>query len=335
LEKSAELLKKLSKAFGPSGYENEVIDIIEEELEGVCETRRLKSGSLLAIKNGDGRGKLMVSTHIDEVGLVISKVKNGYGRLVPIGGIDPKVLPSQVVKIKTRDGFQRGVVGMLAPHLQKGEKQDVDFNSLFVDLSCAPAAQVGDMAVVDTVAECIGDEHFHGKALDDRASVVALILALKELSRFKTHADFYALFSSREEVGMVGAMTGTFEVKPDLGIAVDVTFGDNDSPHAPKIEINKGPAISIGAATHKNSYDLAIKVAKQYDIPYQIEPSPGRTGTDADAVQLAYRGVPVLLFSIPEFYMHTPVEVVSLNDVKWTARLLSAFATEWGGINAH
>ncbi len=336
MKESVELLKELSMAFGPSGYENEVVDVIEKELRDICETKRLNSGSLLAVKKGNGEGKIMVSTHIDEVGFVISKIENGYGRLVPIGGVDPKILPSQLIKIKTREGFQSGVVGMLAPHLQKKEeKKDVDFNSIFVDLSCAPAAQVGDVATVNIESERMGEEYFHGKALDDRASAVALILAIEELSKVKEHADLYALFSSQEEIGMLGASTGTFGVKPDIGIAVDVTFADNDLAYAPKIEIGKGPAIAIGPVIHKKSYDLAVKIAKQYDIPYQIEPNPGRTGTDADAIQLAYKGVPVLLFSIPEFYMHTPVEVISLKDMKWTARLLSTFAMEWSGIDVH
>jgi endoglucanase len=330
LEKISLLLKRLSEAFGPSGYENEVVDLLGEELKEVCETRRLSSNSLLAILKGNKKGKVLFSAHLDEIGIMISKIENGYARIVPIGGVDPKILPSQRVKIRTSKGFQHGVIGMLAPHLQKGEKKDVTFDSLFLDLSCAPDAKVGDVCVVDAEATRIGENHFSGKAMDDRASVAALVTAVKTLAKIEERPNVYALFSSREEVGTIGALTGAFEVKPDIGIAIDVTFADNSASNAPEINLGQGPALSVGAGTYKKIYDVMVEVAKDENVKYQIEPNPGRTGTDADAIQLSYKGVPVMLISIPEMYMHTPVEVIDLNDVWSTSRLLSAFAIKWG-----
>ncbi len=330
LEKIENLLKALSESFGPSGYEDEVVKVVEKELNGICETRRLSSNSLLAILKGKKKGKVLFSAHIDEIGIMISKIEDNYARIVSVGGVDPKILPSQRIKIKTSKGFQYGIVGMLAPHLQKGDKKDVTFDSLFLDLSCAPDAKVGNVGVVSCEATKIGKEHFSGKAMDDRASVTALITALKMLAGMEKHTDVYALFSSREEVGMIGALTGSFEVKPDVGIAIDVTFADNDSSNAPEIKLGEGPALSVGAGTYKKIYDVMIDVAKSENIKYQIEPNPGRTGTDADAIQLSYKGVPTMLVSIAEMYMHTPTEVVHLKDIWSTARLLSNFALKWG-----
>ncbi len=330
LKKISVLLEKLSNSFGPSGYEDEVIDVLKEELNGICDLRRLSSNSLMAILPGNQPQKILFSAHVDEIGIMISKVENGYARIVPIGGVDPKVLPSQRIKIKTSNGFQYGIIGMLAPHLQKGPRKDVTFDSLFLDLSCAPDAKVGDVGVVDVKASTLAQEYVSGKALDDRASVTAVVMALKKLSYVENRPSVYALFSSKEEVGMVGALTGAFEMKPDIGIAIDVTFADNDSKHAPKIELGKGPALSLGVGTYMEIYDIMVETAKEEGIDYQIEPNPSRTGTDADAIQLSYKGVPVMLVSLAQMYMHTPVEVISLKDVWSTARLLSAFTLKWG-----
>ncbi len=331
MDKIEELLKKLSQAFGPSGYEDEVIDIVEKELKDVCDLHRLSSNSLLAVLEGNKKGKMLFSAHLDEVGIMLSKIENGYARIVPVGGVDPKILPAQRVKIRTIEGFQHGVVGMLAPHLQKkGKKGNVTFDSLFVDLSCAPAAKVGDVAVVEASPFKMGKYLFSGKAMDDRASAVALITAVKMLAEVQSRPNVYALFSSREEVGMIGAMTGAFEVKPDVGIAIDVTFADNSSNNAPDVRLGRGPALASGVGTYRKLYDIMREVAENENVKYQIEPIPGRTGTDADAIQLAYKGVPAVLVSIPEMFMHTPVEVVSMKDLWETARLLSAFAVKWG-----
>ncbi len=323
-----ERLERLSRAFGPSGYEEEVLKMVEKMLEGKCVTKRTNSGSVLAFLKGNGKSKILVSTHVDEVGLMISKVEESFARIMPIGGVDPKVLPSQKVRIRTAKGYEYGVIGMLAPHLQKGEKKNIDFDSLFLDLSCAPDAAVGDPAVIET--ECVvGKDFIAGKALDNRASAVALLTALEMLSNSRDHADFYALFSSKEEVGGVGAMTATFEISPDIAVAVDVTFADDDSPNAPEIKLSKGPALSTGAGTFSRIREAMIETAERYGINYQVEPIPGRTGTDADVMQLAGKGVPVMVVSIPQMYMHTPTEVVNLKDIWETSRLLASFASEW------
>ncbi len=332
MKRTIEMLEKLSKAFGPSGYEDEVLELIEKFVPKGCQIERTKSGSLIAFLKGVGKERLMFSTHIDEVGLMISKVEGNFARMVPIGGVDPKVLPSQKIKIKTTKGYEYGVVGMLAPHLQKGERKNVDFDSLFLDLSCASNAKVGDPAVVDS--NCIaGNDFFAGKALDNRASAVSLLLTLEMLSNTKKHSSVYAVFSSREEVGAIGAMTTAYEVEPSVAIAVDVTFADNDFPNAPDIKLSNGPALSTGPSTFAEIKNVMSKSAEKNGIKYQVEPIPGRTGTDADAIQLSRKGVPVMVVSIPQMYMHTPCEVVNPFDVWETARLLASFASEWSERN--
>ncbi len=324
----ARLLINLSNAFGPVGYEDEVHSVIREAIGPfVDETYTDEIGNLIAVKKGSGK-RIGVFTHVDEVSLVISRVdERGFARFEELGGVDPKVLISQKVKIRSRDGKERsGVIGMLAPHLQKRETRGEvpSFDELFIDASINPDYEkigVGDLAVVDILAFEMNGK-VAGKALDDRACAAISIETARELSKYSTTPTVYFVFTTREEVGAIGAKGAAEALEIDLGVAMDVTHHDKEND----VELGKGPALTVGGPNiHKKYFELLDKHAKDNEIKVQYDFSSGRTGTDADNVQIASTGVPTLLLSLPEMFMHTPVEVVQVSDVAGTARLLAGF----------
>jgi len=324
------LLKSLSAAYGPPGREREVRELFKEYVNGlVDEVYEDTSGNLIVKKYGQHKGTVFFSAHMDEVCFLVSKVlPEGFLRLEGIG-VDPKLLPSQKVWIHTRSGKQlRGVIGMLAPHLQTEETRSKlnGFEDLFVDVSMSDFSEisVGDFVTFDNESFTVGD-FFFGKSLDDRSCGVIIVKMLERLSALKHDFDVFAAFSSREEIGAFGARTASYELQPDIGIALDVTHAIDTSPNYPKNEFGKGPAISVGAIPHRKISNLLIETAKQNGIPYQVEPSPSRTGTDGDQIQLETIATGVV--SLPLRYMHTPYEQICVKDIEESARLLALFVS--------
>ncbi len=327
------LLKELSQIHGPSGYENLVLSVIEERIKPFVDSVwKNKVGTLVSFKKGEGKEKLGIFAHVDEVGFVISKIEpDGFARLETIGGTDPKVLYAQRMKIFTRKGVATGVVGVLPPHLQKEEdrKSVPGYDKIYVDLSCSSLAaevRVGDVCVIDSEPIELNGK-LSGKALDNRASCAALILAAELLSNFKNKADVYFIFSSQEEVAGPGAVSIAYELLLDKAIVVDVTHANEKIPQLPMIKLSEGPVIGVGPVIDKEFYKALLELAQKNNVKIQTEPLPGRSGTDTDEVQLTRTGIRTMLISIPLMYMHTPVEVVDPKDVEETARLLALATT--------
>src|SRR5699024_8142074 len=165
-----------------------------------------------------------------------------------------------------------------------------------------------------------------GKALDDKAGIVAMHECIKELSTIEHESNIYCVSTVQEEIGMRGAYTSTFNINPDIGIAIDVGFGF--TPELQKkntLDMGKGPGITLGGNIHPGLRNQMIKIAKEYNIPFQNEVTPGPTGTDARAMQITKKGIPTLCLSIPLRYMHTSVEMVDTVDIKNTGKLLAFF----------
>jgi len=324
-----DLLMELSRIDAPSGFEKEAIDFIEKQVKDLADVmKKTRLGGLIAgIKSG-GDLKIGIFAHVDEIGFVISKIEDGnFARLETVGGVDPKVALASEVRVYTRDGPTRGVVGLLAPHLQKPEdrKKVPMYDEIFVDLSVgslAKSVRVGDRVVLrgDPI-ELNGK--IVGKALDNRAGCTSLIKSMELLKKYKTRYDVYYIFSSQEEVGGPGAATVAYELNLDFAIVVDVTHADDAPSFYEKISLGGGPVIGFGPSVDRNFWKKIMDIAKRNGIKYQKEPLPGRSGTDTDEVQIAGIGVRTALISIPLKYMHTPVEVVDPFDVDETARLLT------------
>ncbi|MDI3472178.1 MAG: hypothetical protein PWQ20_356 [Thermotogaceae bacterium] len=326
-----EFLKLIASEYGPGGYEENVVKIIQENISKYSdEVKTDNSGNLIAFKKGNGKGKLLLEAHVDEIGLVVSKIVNeDYVRIHMVGGVDYKILPGQRLKIFGRNGkVYRGVVGMLAPHLQKSSDRGkvIDFDELFVDVSMNDEKpELGSMAVLDAPVVELGETLLTGKALDNRSSCAVIFEVFKTLSKIKHDADIYALFSVKEETGGVGATVASFSIEPDIAIILDVTHADVNGSMEPEIKLDGGPALGIGPTVNREVFETLKKAAEENNVKYQIEPLPGRSGTDADSIQLVKKGIKTGLVSIPLRYMHTPAEIVSIEDLKEAVRLLTAY----------
>lgn len=345
-ENVLETLRVLSEAIGVSGNEDEVRNVVIDLLRDFADQIWIDTlGSVIAVKKGSkGTGKIMIAAHMDEIGLMISHIdKKGFIRVQPIGGWSPIILPGQRVIIVAENGRKiRGVVGSKPPHLMKPEeaKQVPELKDVFIDAGVQSREEaekigikVGSVVVIERTVVKLGNENVvTGKAFDDRVGLATMIEAFREAEDFEP--DLYAVATVQEEVGLKGARTSAFSISPDVALALDVTTA-NDVPGVDEKEyvaiLGKGPAIKImdgrsgsGLIAHPEVKNLLIKAAEEEKIPYQLEVLSGGT-TDASIIALNKEGVPSGVISIPTRYIHSPVEVLHLDDVVHSVRLVNAF----------
>lgn len=328
------LLQRLSEASGVSGYEDQVRDLIAEAMRPYVDELRVGvMGSLVGLKRGTGeepRRKVMLAGHMDEIGLIVTQIEKGFLRFTEVGGYDDRVLPGQEVLVHASRPLP-GIVAARPPHVLSPEerKKTLLMKDMLIDVGLPPEkveqlVHVGDVITLRAPYIALRNGRAAGKAFDDRTAVVSILACLEELGHLTHSWDVYAVATVQEEVGLRGAITSTFEIFPDVGIAIDVSHGDSPGvPERDTIEMGKGPSISIGPNIHPKVYEALLETARRYEIPYQVEPVPGRSGTDAWAIQVSRSGVPTGLLGIPLRYMHNPVETVDLKDVQRTGRLLA------------
>lgn len=321
-----DLIKKLTEAYGPSGHEEQIREIIRGEITPLADEVHVDAlGNLVAVKRGSsGSKKVMVSAHMDEIGLIVSYVdEKGFLRFQPIGGIDPMTLTGSRVQ------FADGRVGVIAPENRQQFKKEPELTKLYIDVGAIDRGEAQKLlgeavSFVRPFADM--GQRIVAKAFDDRISCAVLIEVLRTLEG--APHDVFFVFSVQEEVGLRGARTSAYGLEPDIGIAVDVTVAA-DTPEAPKLamKLGAGPCIKVmdgGMISHPGIKNLLIGTAEAHSIPYQLEVLTGGT-TDAAAIQLARSGVPAGCVSIPCRYIHTPSEMVDIGDVEQTVRLLLAF----------
>ncbi|MCX7680384.1 MAG: M42 family metallopeptidase [Anaerolineae bacterium] len=330
------LLKQLTEAIGIAGHEGPVRDLIGQLWRPfVDEIREDRLGSLIALKKGAGgeeSRKLMLAAHMDEIGLVVTGIEEGFLRVARVGGTDRRVLPGLEVTVHGREELP-GVIASRPPHVLSEEERRsaVPWDKLFVDVGL-PAAQVaslvsvGDLISIRRETVELQNRRVAGKAMDDRAGVAVITLALEHLSNMKHHWDVFAVATAQEETGLKGAITTAYGIAPDLAIAVDVTFARHPGVSEPGAwPLGEGPTIGIGPNFHPRLVARLKEVAERHEIPYKLDPLPGPTGTDAWAIQVSREGVPTALIGIPLRYMHQPVEMLATQDVERAGRLLAAF----------
>lgn len=295
-----------------------------------------KLGNIIFFKKGSSQGenvKIMLAAHMDEIGLMVKDIeKNGFLKFTNIGGIDPRTIIGQEVIVHgERDLF--GVVGSKPPHLQSPEEHNeaIKLEDMIIDIGLPKDKveeyiSIGDTITINRNLQKLKNNRITGKALDDRAGTAALLECMKELSNINHKADIYVVSTVQEEVSMAGALTSTYKINPDIGIAVDVGFGKTPELESyDSIRLGEGPGITLGGNIHPGLRAKLVSIAKEYNIPHQLEITPGPTGTDARAMQVTREGVPSLVLSIPLRYMHTSVEVVDMDDIKNTGKLLAFF----------
>jgi endoglucanase len=334
-----EMLEKLSNAYGVTGREEEVADLMKKFLKPyVGEVREDKLGNVIGIKRGKKNAlKVMLAAHMDEIGLLVKTItKEGFLLFTKIGGIDDRVLLAQKVIVCTEKGPLHGIVGSKPPHIQKEveRKKVVTFDDLFVDIGAetekearSMGVKIGDVIVFDVRFGKIGKDIVIGKALDDRVGCAVMIEVMKCLK--KTDCTVYAVGTVQEEVGLRGATTSSFGIDPDVGIALDVTVAgdmpflrEGDAP----IRMRKGPSVSVadsGLITHPKVLRLLVDAAEEDKIPYQLE--TGLQGsTDAARIALTREGVPSGVISVPTRYIHSATSMLSLQDTENVIKLAVA-----------
>lgn len=326
-----ETIKKLVEAFGPSGYEDNIRELICQEIErdglaaGEGDNVRVDAmGNLIVLKKGKGGGrKVMLAAHMDEIGVIVTHVdEKGFLRFGQVGGLYPYTLVGGRVR------FANGTIGVIGIERLKDRSKMPGLDKLFIDVgakdkdSCPVC--VGDVGGFIRPFEDMGDR-LVAKSMDDRISCAVILQALRDLK--ETPHDVYFVFTVQEEVGLRGAMTSSYSVAPDLALSVDVTLtGDTPEAHPMAVALGDGAAIKVKDGrmlAHPGVKNWLIKTAEANEISYQLEVLEGGT-TDATAMQTSRAGVPAGCISIPCRYVHTPSEMVDYNDVTNAVKLLVA-----------
>ncbi len=338
--KSKRFLKGLLEIASPSGFEKDAAELWRQEASLFAkDVYGDIHGNSFAEIEGVADRVIMLAGHIDEIGLMVSYVDpSGFLYFNPIGGWDPQILPGQRVRIYTKGGkIIKGVIGRTPIHCLSATARSkaVTIEELWIDTGRLKKyihkyVSVGDYGVIDSGPEFWGDT-LNSRGLDDKIGAFIVLESLRRVSKITRNpkATVCAVATVQEEVGLRGAKTSAYGLDPLIGIAVDVTFA-SDCPQADKkkfgdIKLGKGPVISIGPNITPQIYESLVKVAKAEKIPYQVQAAARGTGTDANVIQLTRSGVATGLVSIPNRYMHSPCELVNIQDVENTIKLLSAF----------
>jgi endoglucanase len=291
---------------------------------------------------GTGDGPLLlISGHIDEIALLVSHVDDrGFLRVVGSGGWDPQVLVGQRVEVRGRDGMVPGAVGRKPIHLLDPDqrKKVVELKSLHIDVGAADRdeaaglVRVGDPVTIAAEPVRVAGDRLISRSMDNRLGAYVALESLRRChERGNLSGSFAAIAAVQEEIGLFGARTSAFAVRPDLAVAVDVTHA-TDAPGVDEKEIGShplgsGPAIGRGSTLSPKVFELLVETAEAEGIDHTVSASGRGTSTDADVIQISRAGIPTGLVSIPLRYMHSPVEMVDLGDVEATVELLAAFAT--------
>ena len=336
---SYEFLKNLLSTPGPSGYEGAAAEVWRVEAGKFAEVRGDRMGNSFATLNGGGTPRIMLAGHIDEIGLMITHVEEGgLLRFQGVGGWDPQVLVGQRVLVQTDNGEVPGVIGKKAIHVMEADerKKVSEIKSLWIDIGAKDGEEakekvrVGDVTVVDQDVLELPNGRVASRSLDNRMGAFVVLEALRLLSEEEDFAaEVVAVASVQEEIGLYGARGAAFGLDPDAAIAVDVTHA-TDTPGIPKNEhgdhsLGSGPVITRAANLSPVVTDGLIETAESEGIAYTLEADSRSTSTDADAIQFTRAGVATGLVSAPNRYMHSPNEIVALEDLENCARLIAAY----------
>jgi len=333
-------LSRLCALSAPSGFEGPAADAAAELLRPlVDEVSVTRLGSVVGVRRcgKENASRLLLDAHLDEIGFIVTGHEEGFLRFAPLGGVDPRMLPDREVVILTGPPVY-GVVACLPPHVQTADDIDksLPIKDLYIDVGLSQEEAerripIGVPAVYRGGCVPLGENLLRGKALDDRAGFAVLLDVLERLRGKELDVDLYVLGSTQEETHSSGAITAAYGIVPDRCVAVDVTHGDSpDASQNETFKLGGGPVIGVGPNCARSLSDRLKGLAAEGDIPYQIEVMSGSSGTNAWPIQISREGVATAVLSIPERYMHTPVEVVSKKDLEDAARLLAAFVESLG-----
>ncbi len=337
-KESYEFLQRLIETPSPSGFEQPVQRLIRDYMASYAdEVRTDVHGNVIGIKNPEGFPRVMLAGHCDQIGMMIQHIsEEGFIYVGAIGGIDAAVLPGLTVVIHNERGPVRGVIGRKPIHLLKPEERDkprLELSEMCIDIGAKNKKEaqslvaLGDAVTFDLQMYALHNQLVAAPGFDDKVGAFVVAEALRLLERRKLSCAVYAVSTVQEELGLRGARTSAFGIDPQVGIAVDVTHASDypgcDPKRTGECKLGEGPTIARGPNINPVLRQLMEEVAAQKKIKWQPEPEPRATGTDANAIQINRAGVATGLVSIPNRYMHTPVEVVHLGDLENAAKLLA------------
>jgi endoglucanase len=337
----APFLRDLLDARSPSGYEAEAQAVFDRYVESSADVYQKDSlGNRIATINAPGRPRLMLAGHMDELGLIIHYIDDkGFLYFQPVGGHDRSIISGRRVLIQTRHGVVKGVTGKRAIHLMDPDdrKKVPEFHQMWIDIGAANGKEarklvaIGDVATYEHGFELLRGTVGVARAFDNKCGAYVVGETLRRLAKVKDlQACVAAVATTQEEIGCRGAGPSAYRVDPDFAVAVDVGHAtdhpDCDKRKTGEFKLGGGPIITRGANINPKVYQMLVAAAEAEKIPCQFEAEPGPTGTDARTIQLARAGIATGLVSVPLRYMHTPSELVDLQDVENVVRLLVAFA---------
>ena len=330
-------LHKLISAPGLSGYETPVRDLIKDTWEPLCDEMQIsRLGSLHALRKGRGpkpRPSILIEAHMDTIGLMVTGLVGEFLKVSPIGGVDHRILPGQLVTVHGREDLPAVIVcppAHLLPKSAGDPPSSLDYllvDSGLLSEEVEQKVQIGDLVSFAQTPLQMSSGFVAGHSLDNRASVAALTLCLQELENRPINWDLWMAATTLEEESLGGALTSAYQLHPDLAVVVDVTFGKGPgSPDYMTFPLGKGPTLSWGPVVHPRLHQAFKQLANHLEIPYQHELIPNYSYTNADMIHAVAQGIPTMLLEIPIRYMHTSTEMVSISDILQTGRLLAEFA---------
>lgn len=332
-----ETLENFCSLSGPSGFENAVVQyavtLMKPLMDEVYIDRFGNAVGILRCGKPEAK-KLLLASHLDEIGLITTGTEDGFLHFATIGGVDSRMLPNRELTIMT-DPPLFGVVSCLPPHVLSKEEmnQSIPIENLRIDVGFSPSetekrVPVGTPITFRKTGFSLGEDTFCGKSLDDRSCFLSLLMAVELLKGKTLDTDLYILGSSREETNSGGASVGAFSISPDACIAVDVTHAKtpDGGPKNQDCKLGLGPAIAMGPNMTRRMTKHLFEIAKEKNISVQTEIVEGNSYSDAWMMQVAREGIATALVSLPMRYMHTPIETIRLCDVEKLAELLAAFA---------
>ncbi|MDE5764850.1 MAG: M20/M25/M40 family metallo-hydrolase [Ruminococcus sp.] len=332
-----DIVFRLCSAYGASGDENNAAETALDILHGFCTDAGIVNGNVIGNFgiHQEGLPLLVLDAHIDQIGMIVTEITDdGFIKVANLGGIDRRLLPAQQVIVHGKKDI-KGVICSVPPHLLKGGSSKVpEFSEISVDtgLSRGELEEIisaGDTITFDSPCRSLLNDRISGGALDDRCGIAVILLALDMLQGKKLKYNVSVIFSVQEELGERGAKIGAYRLNPDIAIAIDVSFAFAEGENRKKCGLlGRGAMIGISPCLSREVSDILISVAKEAEIPYQLEVMNGLTSTNADRYSESREGAKTCTLSVPLRNMHTPVEVIDLSDVRNMASLLAEFIAE-------
>jgi endoglucanase len=337
-------LRRLLETPSPSGFEQPIQGVVREYARDFAdELSTDRHGNVFAVRNPAGSPRVMLAGHCDQIGLMVQHVDaDGFLYVQPIGGWDMQILLGQHLTVWTRSGPVHGVVARKAVHLMTPEERMKvpAFQDVWVDIGVRNKEEAeGLVRHGDPVTFALGLRELRNglvsaPGMDDKVGLWVVMEAVRRLRGRELKAAVYGVSTVAEEIGLRGAVTATYAIRPDVGIAVDVTHA-TDTPGADKKQVGDvkcggGPVLFRGPNVNPRVFDLLDRLAAEHDIPVQVRGAPRATSNDGNVMQISRAGVAVGVIGIPNRYMHSPVEVVHRDDLERAADLIAHFCAAVG-----